>query len=41
VFPKSSSVLRPKINAADRIIGIGSLVVIGISAIYAISKIWG
>jgi membrane associated rhomboid family serine protease len=41
VFPKSSSVLRPKMNATDRIIGIGSLVVLGISAIYAISKIWG
>jgi membrane associated rhomboid family serine protease len=41
VFPKSGSVLRPRVNVTDRIIGTGSLAVLGLSAIFAISKIWG
>ena len=40
VFPKSGSVMRPKMNLTDRIIGVGSLAVIVGSAIMAIMKIW-
>jgi membrane associated rhomboid family serine protease len=41
VFPKSGSVMRPKMNLADRIIGVGSLAVIAGSAFLAIMKIQG
>ena len=41
VFPKSGSVLRPRVNVTDRIIGTGSVAVLVFSAIFAISKIWG
>ncbi len=36
VFPKSSSVMRPKMNLTDRIFGIGSLAVIAASAVFAV-----
>lgn len=36
VFPKSSSVMRPKMNVADRIVGTGSLAVIAASAVIAV-----
>ena len=36
VFPRSSSVSRPRMNLTDRIIGTGSLVAIAISGILAI-----
>jgi membrane associated rhomboid family serine protease len=41
VFPKSSSVMRPRMNATDRIVGIGSLAVIAASAIFAVSRMVG
>ena len=41
VFPKSSSVLRPKMNVTDRIVGVGSLAVIAASAIFAAIRIVG
>lgn len=39
VFPKSGSVMRPKVNLTDRIIGVGSLAVIAGSAVRAILEI--
>ncbi|MFM2199725.1 MAG: hypothetical protein RLZZ505_3157 [Verrucomicrobiota bacterium] len=36
VFPKSSSVMRPKMNITDRIVGMGSMVVIAVSSIFAV-----
>ena len=41
VFPKSSSVLRPKMNVTDRIVGVGSLAVIAASAVFAAIRIVG
>ena len=41
VFPKSSSVMRPKINAADRLVGLGSLAVIAASAVLAVFRMVG
>ena len=41
VFPKSTSVMRPKMNATDRIVGIGSLAVIAASAVIAVSRMIG
>lgn len=41
VFPKSSSVMRPKMNATDRIAGLGSLAVIAASAGYAVFRMLG
>lgn len=41
VFPKSSSVLRPKMNVTDRIVGLGSLAVIAASAVFAAIRIVG
>jgi membrane associated rhomboid family serine protease len=41
VFQKSSSVLRPRVNATDRIFGMGSLIVLVVSAIFTVAKIWG
>lgn len=38
VFPKSSSVMRPKMNITDRVFGSASLVVIALSGLYAIIK---
>jgi len=38
VFPKSGSVMRPKMNLTDRIIGVGSLAAIAGSAIMAVMK---
>ena len=38
VFPKSSSVMRPKTNITDRIVGMGSLAVIVASAFFAIFR---
>ncbi len=39
VFPKSASVIRPKVTLTDRVIGIACMFVILISAMYAIMKI--
>lgn len=41
VFPKSGSVLRPKMNATDRIVGMGSLAVIAASAFLAVIRMMG
>jgi membrane associated rhomboid family serine protease len=41
VFPKSSSVLRPKMNVTDRIVGMGSLAVIAALAVFAVIRIVG
>jgi len=41
VFPKSSSVLRPKMNVTDRSVGVGSLAVIAASAVFAAIRIVG
>jgi membrane associated rhomboid family serine protease len=41
VFPKSVSVLRPKMNAADRIVGMASLAVIAASAFLAVIRMVG
>jgi membrane associated rhomboid family serine protease len=41
VFPKSVSVLRPKINATDRIVGMASLAVIAASAFLAVIRMMG
>jgi len=41
VFPKSSSVMRPKMNVADRIVGTGSLAVIAASAVIAVFRMVG
>lgn len=41
VFPKSGSVMRPKMNLTDRIVGMGSLAVIAVSAVFAVSRMWG
>jgi membrane associated rhomboid family serine protease len=41
VFPKSCSVMRPKMNITDRIVGMGSLAVIAASAVYSIFKMLG
>lgn len=41
VFPKSGSVMRPKMNATDRIVGIGSLAVIAASAVFAVFRMMG
>jgi membrane associated rhomboid family serine protease len=41
VFPKSSSVLRPKMNLIDRIVGVGSLAVIAASAVIAVFRMVG
>lgn len=38
VFPKSSSVMRPKMNVTDRIVGIGALAVIAASAAFAVFR---
>lgn len=38
VFPKSGSVMRPKMNITDRVVGMGSLAVIAASAVFAV--IW-
>jgi len=41
VFPKSVSVLRPKMNATDRIVGMASLAVIAASAFLAVIRMMG
>jgi membrane associated rhomboid family serine protease len=41
VFPKSGSVMRPKINATDRLVGIVSLAVIAASAVLAVFRMVG
>lgn len=41
VFPKSGSVMRPKMNLTDRLVGLGSLAVIAASAILAIFRMAG
>lgn len=41
VFPRSSSVLRPRMNATDRIFGMGSLFVLAASAILAVQRMFG
>ncbi len=41
VFPKSSSVMRPQMNATDRIVGMGSLAVIAASAVFAVFRMVG
>lgn len=41
VFPKSGSVLRPKMTKTDRLVGVASLVVIAISGAFAIVKMAG
>ncbi len=41
VFPKSSSVVRPKMTITDRVIGVGSLLGIAASTLVAIVKITG
>lgn len=41
VFPKSGSVMRPKMNAADRLVGLVSLAVIAASAVYAVLRMAG
>ena len=38
VFPKSGSVMRPKMNLSDRIVGLGSLLVIAVSAFFAVTR---
>jgi len=39
VFPKSSSVMRPKVNLTDRLVGIASFALIAFSAVLAAFKI--
>ncbi len=41
VFPKSGSVIRPRVMPADRVIGGATLVVIAASAVYAVGKMGG
>ena len=41
VFPKSGSVMRPKMNATDRIAGMGALAVIAASAALAVFRMVG
>ncbi len=41
VFPRSSSVVRPKMTITDRVIGVGGLLGIAASALVAIVKITG
>lgn len=41
VFPKSSSVMRPKMNATDRLVGLGALAVIVASAVLAVIRMAG
>ncbi len=41
VFPKSGSVMRPKMTVTDQIIGMGSMAVIAASAVMAVVKIAG
>ncbi len=41
VFPRSSSVMRPKMNATDRIAGMGALAVIAASAFFAVFRMVG
>lgn len=38
VFPKSSSVIRPKMSATDRLFGVGSLALIAASAVIAVFR---
>jgi membrane associated rhomboid family serine protease len=41
VFPKSGSVMRPKMNITDRIVGVGALAVIAASALLAVFRMVG
>ena len=41
VFPRSASVIRPRINLADRVIGFASLAAIAASAVVATLKMAG
>lgn len=41
VFPKSSSVMRPEMNATDRLVGLVALAVIVASAVLAVIRMAG
>ncbi len=41
VFPKSGSVMRPRMNATDRLVGMGSMAAIAASAVFAVFRMAG